>query len=489
MNNFKRRLNGVLTLLCFPLLCADPAPATNPPLSLQDCIDLALAQNLQHLRNQQNLERGLMRLREAQAPFELRADMDLTLPRYRETRDVFENEALLTRIRTEDTDFTYSGDLQLAQRVRHLGRFSINSRGSRRDFSSNLKEDFLDYYGDITFNYAREVFTDPAEELALLEAELNFASSHLLAARQRLEIEAQVINAYYDLVQSIRRLEIEAQRREQSRTSYELALRKFEIGLIAEVDALKLQVALLETEASYTAAATGIERRRDRLRQQLGMGLEEALEVVTAVDYQNYAISEARALELGLARHTDMRRSEIEERISALGLKITRQRSGPRATLSSSVKLGGRGPEVGAISRNLERNLWNVGIQVQMPLIDGGSRRSQLGRARINLEQSRLDREMRRRDITLQIKNVVRALAEEERQIELGKVRLEVAERTYAVQQRRFEMGQTQSQELLDAQIALTGARSSALNAVIGYQRQLVALRLATMAEVEEMVE
>ena len=50
-------------------------------------------------------------------------------------------------------------------------------------------------------------------------------------------------------------------------------------------------------------------------------------------------------------------------------------------------------------------------------------------------------------------------------------------------------MGQTQSQEVLDAQIALTGARSSALNAVIGYQRQLVALRLATMAEVEEMVE
>ena len=91
--------------------------------------------------------------------------------------------------------------------------------------------------------------------------------------------------------------------------------------------------------------------------------------------------------------------------------------------------------------------------------------------------------------LTLQIKNVVRALAEEERQIKLGKVRLEVAERTYAVQQRRFEMGQTQSQELLDAQIALTGARSSALNAVIGYQRQLVALRLATMAELEEMVE
>ena len=118
--------------------------------------------------------------------------------------------------------------------------------------------------------------------------------------------------------------------------------------------------------------------------------------------------------------------SEDTDSDNPYGGSPRRQRSGPRATLTSSVKLGGRGPEVGAISRNFERNLWNVGIQVQMPLIDGGSRRSQLGRAKINLKQSRLDREIRRRDITLQIKNVVRALAEAERQIELGKVRLEV---------------------------------------------------------------
>ena len=78
-------------------------------------------------------------------------------------------------------------------------------------------------------------------------------------------------------------------------------------------------------------------------------------------------------------------------------------------------------------------------------------------------------------------------MAQAERQIELRTAALEVAERTYEVEQSRFELGLIQSQTLLDAQGELTQARIDALESVINYRRQLVDLRVSTMAELEEL--
>jgi outer membrane protein TolC len=78
-------------------------------------------------------------------------------------------------------------------------------------------------------------------------------------------------------------------------------------------------------------------------------------------------------------------------------------------------------------------------------------------------------------------------VAQAERQIELRTAALEVAERTYEVEQSRFELGLIQSQTLLDAQGELTQARIDALKSVINYRRQLVDLRVSTMAELEEL--
>ena len=44
-------------------------------------------------------------------------------------------------------------------------------------------------------------------------------------------------NTFYDLVQGVRQLDIQKQRLEQSTAALDLAKRKFEIGLIAEVQA------------------------------------------------------------------------------------------------------------------------------------------------------------------------------------------------------------------------------------------------------------
>ena len=456
-------------------------------LSLQECIDLAMQNNLQHQMDQQTLASNRTQLTAARAPFAFNMNANITTPSFTGLSDTQENIALETRVREESSDVSYSGNLRMTQRLRHLGQFTLNTTALHRDFSSNRRADFLDYSGATRLFYERDLLGQPSEEIALKRAEHSLQSARLNFDRQRLQLEGQVIDDYYDLVQSVRELEIEEQRLAQSRANLELAQRKFEVGLIAEVEALRLQVEMLQAEATYDQAQTNIESSHDILRETLGLDVWAPLEIDTEVQYEILPIDAQRALEIGLARRTDMKRTEIFEEIRELDLEDTRRRNGINATFGANVSMRGHGSEIGDVSDNFERNLWGVNLQITLPLIDSGQRRATVSQARIALEQSRLTREQQRRRIIQQIRDATRRVHEAERQIDLRQATLQFAQRTYDVEQSRFELGLADSQQLLLAQGNLTQAQINALGAVIGYQRQLKNARLATMAELKEL--
>ena len=461
--------------------------STAEVLSLQECIDLAMQNNLQHQRNQQDLANSQAQLTMARAPFGFNMNANLTTPSFTGLSDTQENIALETRVREESSDVSYLGTLRMTQRLRHLGQFTLNTTALRRDFSSNRRADYLDYSGSTRLEFERDLLSQPSEEIALKRTEHGLESARLNFDRQRLQLEGQVIDDYYSLVQSVRELEIEDQRLAQSRANLELAQRKFEVGLIAEVEALRLQVEMLQAEATYDQAQTNIESRRDLLRQTLGLDMSAPLEIDTEVQYEIHPIDAQRALELGLARRTDMKRAEIFEEINELNLAETRRRNSINATLGANVSMRGHGSEIGDVSDNFERNRWGVDLRITLPLIDSGQRRANVSQAHIALEQSRLSREQQRRQIIQQVRDATRRVHEAERQIDLRQAALEFAQRTYDVEQSRFELGLADSQQLLQAQGNLTQARINALAAVIGYQRQLKNVRLATMAELKEL--
>jgi len=457
------------------------------PLALDDCVSLALRQNLQHLNDLQSLERSRASLQMARSPFELNAEAQLTAPSFTEEQDTKETIALTTRFREESTTYQYGGNLSVYQRVPHLGRFYITSSGSRYEITSNRRADFVDFSGDIRFGWSHDLLTTPREELQLRRSELSLTNAHTTLHRRELSLDSRVTNAYYGLVQSIRQLEIQRQRLEQSEAALDLARRKFEIGLIAEVQALGLEVEKLRAEASYAQAETAIEQRRDALRELLGMRMEEPLEVVTEVPYEKLPIDEERAVELGLRNRTDMQEAEIQAQMSGLDLTEQRERLGPSAQLNTSVRLGGRGPEIADVSNAFERKLISASIDLQLPVLDGGQRRGQIRQAEIAMRQSSLSRDQQRQAIIREIRNAVRNTHESERQIELRQAALQVAERKFDVERSRFELGLADSQELLVAQTDLTSERTNALTAFIDYQLSLKALHMATMTDLSEL--
>ena len=467
------------------LLAARPAPTA--PLSLAECIDLAARQNLGYLSDLRDVESTREQLRQARSQFGLDVDASFDLPTYTERRELQDNIALIQRVREENTNMVYQGQTTLSQRVPHVGMFSATATGQRSDFSSNRRMDRREFVGDLQVAYTRDLLFTPAAEIQLQQAELGLSISQSNLHRRELQLEDEVTNSFYDLVQAIRELEIQQQRLEQSTAALDLALRKFEIGLIAEVEALRLRVEKLRAEAEFTKAKTRIESQRDRLREVLGMEMDQPLEVLIAVDHRIIPVAADRALDIGLRRRSDLRQAEWSRRSSELSLKDLEQQLGPTAQLTTRLTLLGRGRDASDVSSTFERSLVSAGVRMELPLVDGGERRARLRRAEIDLEKSLLNRESVERGIAREIRDAVRTVAEAKQQIELGREELEVAERTYDVERSRFELGLADSQELLQAQTALTQARLDGLREAISYQRALAGLRVATMADLPEL--
>ncbi len=471
--------------------CLLPALAAADPLSLEECIARAFANSPLSRSNQQDLERSHLRLQQRRAPFAPQAEANMVLPSYSESRELLDDPALTARVRNENTNLQYLGSLELSQRVRSLGRFTLASQTQFRDFSSNRQAPFRDYAGDLRLDYTHELFTQPAEEIGLAQAELDMAGAELGFRRAQLQLESTVTEAYYALVRALGQLDIAGQSLEQSRASLDLARRKVEVGFIAETEALRLQVDMLRAEANYAQRQNDIERARDELRELIGLDWDEPLEPagLPGGHFQKYSIPAERAVAVGLSRRLDLKESQIQEEVQKLGLKNTRRQMGPLATLNARVSLRGQGDEVGEIPARFERNLWGMDIRVAVPLIDGGQRRSQVRQQELALEQLRTDREILRHRVVRQIRDALNNLRRAERQLELSRTTVEVAQLTFEREQRRFDLGLVDSQDLLNAQTQFTAARIEALNALIDYHLALKNLRLYTMAELGELAE
>jgi outer membrane protein len=476
----------LIVFLLFPFsVCAQT------PLTLEECLVLARENGIQYQQMQKTLETSYESLRQARAPFNLDAALSLTSPSYSDNRRLLDDPALTSRVRNESTNLTYGGAIAMSQEVHHVGRFSANLNSNRQDFSSNRQLPFIDYSGNVRLNYSRDLLRESRSEIQLQQVEYQLEIARLNFQRSEMSLEASVTNAYHSMIQSIRQYEIEEQSFNQSKAALELANRRFQVGLIAEVEALRLQVDLLTVEARYTSAQRRISQARDSFREILGMDLDEPFEIVidNNVDYVRYAVNRDKALEIGLRQNANLLIAQLQEKNSAIDLQEVRSQVGPTATLNANISFLGQGDDVGEISSTFERSSIGAGITVNVPLIDSGTRRSQLRRAQIQESLSQLETDQLYRQITLQIRTAVENVWEAERQIDILQAALDVAERTYEVELARFDLGYTSSQQLLNSQEQLALARTNALNAIITYQSNLLQLRLVTMADLTQMID
>ncbi|MCB2211260.1 TolC family protein [bacterium] len=375
------------------------------------------------------------------------------------------------------------GDLSLSQPLPTGGTVEITSRFYQQYYTNEYigQIDELEYNTTYRASFTQELLRGNLRRYARQQAELSYENTLLNTMQSQRNLVFNVLESYYALLASERELEISRDDLHANRETADLAHRKFEAGLIPEVEALQLEVEASRVETNLLSAEATYEGQLDRFRSLLGIELDQPISIVGDPGFDTLQVNLDKAIEKALAKREEIRQAEISVEQAELSLKNTRRPYNPGGQLTAFYGLNQRTDTIDeAFSDDYNDYLTNRGIafNLNIPLFSGGRRNLDVQSARLSLRRAEFDASQAEMDIILDVRAAVRSLEEARRRYEISKASLEISEKSFDISRQRFANGQITAQDWIDAQIQVNRSRISTTQALMDHNIALARYRM-----------
>ncbi len=288
----------------------------------------------------------------------------------------------------------------------------------------------------------------------------------------RRNIRYQTMQAFFRLVSAFGELEIVKQDLQRGHESDVLAQRKYNAGLIPEVDMLQIQVDVARRENSYRQSVASLEATMDQLRLEIGVGFDQP--IYPEFDMSEIAVrpvseSEVRGKRLELVREElSLDQRDMETRASVLSERI-------KASLQLFYEIDSRRDQFDEVTDSGDRNL-GVTLNINFPIFGFGTTKGNIEQLRASYERAKVSLRAREASLASELRNALRNVELTAEKIKIADAALELMLRSYDITMSRFNSGLINSRQLLDAQVELTRTKKEALSARIEYELALANL-------------
>jgi outer membrane protein len=334
----------------------------------------------------------------------------------------------------------------------------------------------------------------------------------------------EVQQTYWDLVLAMNDL---ATRRRALEVAQHLHKRTTEMvagGRLPTIALLQAEAAVLERELDVVAGENAFEDNQAHLKALLNLDMVSTSAEYTLVPtdpplLEPKRVSAAEGLKSALAKRPELFQAKLDQESRMLRVKFARNQQLPEINFVGSVGLSGLGgiptsnplttitvrgvPVVSLLPGGLGVDTfeggyedalgklvsgdflsYKVGFSVQIPLGNQVAR-SELARARLEVEKSRITLQTLEQKIALEVESVARAINSRMKAIEGAKSLRHLAERKLEMAQKGLELGVSSVTDVLEAQKNLSLAQRDELKTVIEYNKILVLWEKTTSTALE----
>ncbi len=489
-----RHLTTIMVLLMVMLAVHGKCYAQSPPDTLVLDLDLALAlamnQSPEAVLAEMSLEESEWLWRSNRARDLPQVDLSMTIPSFNEsleerfdyieddsTGETFERRRY---VRTQNT--LWRGALSITQGLPTGGEIQLESNFYRRFFASDLLlEDQEEYSQNWRLSFEQELLNGNLRRAAIKRARVTLNRARWSHSREMRQLGFQVLQQFYTLLMMQREIEIAHDDLVASRATAALARRKFEAGLIPEVEALELEVDVIQKEAELESQLASFETSLDQYRILLGLDISLGVKLTGEPVFAESEIDLQQSISLALEHREEILEAEAGVETAEYDLDDARREYRPSGRLTAFYDFDRIDEEwSSSFSTDFEEFGENRGLffTVSVPLWTGGQRRADVQQAVLSVRRSRIEREEQEKEIILEVREVVRNVNEAQRRYQNTLRSLDLAEQSYAMTQDRFENGQVTAREWMEAQITLKRNRINALRALIDHTVALARYRL-----------
>ncbi len=385
------------------------------------------------------------------------------------------------------------------------GRYQASLDGSRNTTSDPTDPFNPRLSSNFNFNFTQPLlrdFTIDSVRQQLLIGQKQQEIVDLQLQQQLTQTSRSVRNAYYDLVGAIGQLKVSRQSLDLAKESLKNNERRVEVGTIPPIDIIEAKAEVSRNEEAVIVGESQVKSFEDVLRTLIMNPSQPDFWTVHIVPSEEPVLT-PRAMDLDAAirnaidHRTDLAQAHREMDQTDITMKFARNQKMPAVNAIVNYGLagvagtrtiydtsGGFPVAIGAAQRSFSDALndifgndfrtWSVQFQVSYPI---GTSAADAGYAQAKVQREQQTTTLRSLElqVTQQVREAARQVETSLKRVEATRQARDFGEKRYEAEQKRINVGLSTTFQLFQAQRDLSSAQLAELNAIIAYNRALVA--------------
>jgi outer membrane protein len=469
-------------------------------LTLQDAVILTLANNSNVRLQELNIENSKYSLLGAHSPFDPYVQGSFSSQgqlsqAYTQLTGVPTSQSTLSSL-NQVTQLNYNQTFETGTNVQVNFNATKYSSNSVYNFFNPSLSSFLGFQFTQPLLRNRWLFANRAP---LVIARRNVRASRATFEAQVSGTIQQVVGQYWNVVQARGYLEVARKSLDAAEATYKHDKRALELGALPPLDIYRSESQVAGRRVQVIQSEYALRQAEDVFRQTVGADLDSYFQALDLdLTEPPEPEGELRSIDAGAALQQAMgKRPELEAARQSLAnddtsIRLAHNNLLPDLRVNGNYSGNGlnnlstaQGVAAGGFGDSLNQMFgfgypsYGFGLTLNLP-VKNRSGQAALGSALVSRSRDLYTERQIKEQITYDVSNAVHQLEEAKINIAASKESVDLARKTMAAEQRKYELGTGQIFLVLEAQTELAAAEQGLLQAEVGYRIAVAAVDYAT---------
>lgn len=326
------------------------------------------------------------------------------------------------------------------------------------------------------------IFTGGKLSGTIKQAKANYQYNEVGVQRTYNEMRSTVTDGYFKMLQADNMQKLSAESVTRLEDHLKNVQAQYDVGVVAKVDVLRSQVELANAKQTLIQAENSYQVAEANMNKIVGLPMDTTLKLDNLLVYNAYDKNMDDCLAYAAEHRPELMQAKYGVDAAKGALMVARSGHMPQVAASATQQWSDSnwpGDEDGK---------WGVGVNVSLNVFDTGVTLSKIHGAEADLKKAEETYRDTVNAVNLDVRSNYLGLREAEKRISTTKLAVEQADEDYRIAQLRYMSGVGTNTDVLDAQVALTQAKTNYTQALYDYNTSKTALETSIGVPMENPV-
>ena len=281
------------------------------------------------------------------------------------------------------------------------------------------------------------------------------------ARSSKVSLVSQVKQAFYGVLLAKESLAVVKQVRENAQANYEKTMQRYNVGKASELEKLRAQVNVMNADPNVSSAENAVLLATWQLKAVMGLNLEQEIKAVGDLKDYTQQLLTPYVSEDNISNNSSLLQLDIQNRMLESNIRMQKKQYLPTLAASINYNYSAMGDD---------ELRWfpssTAAVSLNIPVFDGFQKHYAIKQSKINKDMLSMQREDTERQIRIAIRNYNDRIALCVKNYTAANATVEIAQKSYEISAKMYEVGKATLVELNDAQLALQQAQLTQAQAI-----------------------